>query len=263
MAVRYFQSDHCRDSEFRGLDSLDDAIRRRWKDVGAEELKEIRERLRGQLSSGAFRYVLLAQRFTPSVERSIEYLNAVASGPRFYAVELVRFTGGGLSAFETRTMIKPASRDTIRSSQPTTEAEFLAAIEDQRYGGVLSALLEQARKLGLRSEWGSVGVSLRLPTPDGPLSIAWLFPPGRAGWMGLTDLTLGYDSSSAKLRPSVGDALDEYVKELIALPGTSEARPRFIAGVTLTPGVAVAERDKVATILERLVTNAGLVPSTP
>ena len=58
----------------------------------------------------------------------------------------------------------------------------------------------------------SVGASIRVPTPDTPepLSIGWVFPPGRSGWIGLKDVTLGVDIVSASKRLSVERSIDSY-----------------------------------------------------
>jgi hypothetical protein len=48
------------------------------------------DRLEQQLTSGAFNYVLVAQRVTRSIEQTIHYMNETSNG-RFYAVELVEF----------------------------------------------------------------------------------------------------------------------------------------------------------------------------
>ena len=131
--------------------------------------------------------------------RTVEYLNAVTYGARFYAVELVRFAADSISAFESRLVLKPELRNSRSEPGTTDEARFLEQIEDDTYRQTIQELLEVCHGLGLRIGRGKRGLTIRLLTSDRrePITIAWLFPPGVSGWMGLIDLTLGFDSGAA------------------------------------------------------------------
>jgi|ERR687883_685515 hypothetical protein len=100
VASRFFSSVHCRDDRLRGKTSLDEAILAIWSDL-IQEGTSFQERLTEKLTSGAFHYVIVAQHFTPTMERTVDYLNSLASHARFYAVEIVRFATNGISAFES------------------------------------------------------------------------------------------------------------------------------------------------------------------
>jgi hypothetical protein len=146
------------------------------------------ERLLQQLKAGSFHYVLVAQRFSATTEQTVRYLNSALQAARFYGVELVRFTGGETSAFEARTILKPERLSSAKSGAGSMdESRFLDSILDEEYKNALQEILEACRGLGLRFEWGTVGTSIRVPTPDRaePLTIGWLFPSGGLGWMGL------------------------------------------------------------------------------
>jgi hypothetical protein len=218
--LRHFSSDRCpADSAGHRKTSLDDAARTAWPDITAEETGAMRDRIAGQLSDGRFHYVLVAQRFTPQAEQTIAYLNATSTAS-FYGVELVRFQGESHTAFEARTIFRPdkASR---RSASLTSRAEFMETIDDPEYRSHLEGLLEAVEGLGYRLQWGAKAIAVRLLLNDGrePLTIAWLNPPGLSGWMGLTDVTLGYFEESADRFPAAKSALDAYVTKLSALPG--------------------------------------------
>ena len=117
VALRYFGSDRCRDNRLSGLRSLEDGAKAVWDPISEDELGSLRDKLSKQLETGSFHYVLVAQRFTNTVERTAEYLNNVMSGARVYAVELVRFQGDSVAAFESRTVVKPSrsARSATRS----------------------------------------------------------------------------------------------------------------------------------------------------
>lgn len=258
VANRYFSGGRCQDARLRGKASLDEAARAIWPDLSEEEAAFFRERLTQQLNSGGFHYVVAAQRFTPTMERTIEYLNATMSVASFYAVELVRFAADGISAFESRTVLKPELRRVDEPRVNIDETRFLKQIGNDTYREALRELLEVCRGLGLHFSWGTAGTSIRVPIPNrkNPLSVAWLFPPGVSGWMGLLDLTLGaYDSAGET--PSITSALEDYVQKIVALPGVEPAKPDWHHGYHLTPEVTVRNRHQIADILAELVRRVG------
>jgi len=261
--MRYFGSARCKDDRLRVSRSLEEAVRAFWGDeISDEDLGSLRDRLCRQLESGAFHYVLVAQRFTSTVERTVEYLNNVMSGPRAYAVELVRFQGDGVAAFESRTVLKPGRPAGPGTSSPTIdEAKLFEAVSDEKYRTLLREFFETCRGLGFRFEWGTAGVSVRVPTPDRPepLTIAWLFPPGRSGWCGLTDLNLGWDRWSANQNPSIQPVLDEYLESVQGLSGAESAKAKNLKGTVyhLSPDGATRNFNALREILAALVSGIG------
>ncbi len=223
VAVRYFAGSHCdRDSPTFRCASLEAAARASWPDLEADGYARLRDRLTTALERGSLHYIVVAQRFTEPMEATAAYLNYIAPDASFYLVEMVRFTGPGLDAFEGRAVLRPAARPARTASSLATEAAFLDAIADDGHRDVAERFFEACRGLNLRFEWGSKGTSIRLKTPDKPepVSIAWAFPPGVGGWMGLTDLTLGYDPTQASSAPSAIGALDRYVASIGHIVGT-------------------------------------------
>lgn len=256
---RYFSSDRCHDARLRGKVALDDAALAIWPDFSEEETGLFRDQLTQQLDSGAFHYVVVAQLFTPTMYRTVEYLNTAMSRARFYAVELVRFAAHDLSAFESRTVLKPASQSSGSPRVVMGEKRFLEQINDNAYREALQEILEVCRGLSLRFSWGTAGTSIRLLSPDRskPLSIAWLFPPGVSGWMGLTDLTLGFDTEAVEQTTPMAPVLNDYIKRVAALPGVELAKPNWASGYHLAPDCVVRHRHEIADILAELVRRVG------
>jgi hypothetical protein len=261
VARTYFTGQRCPpNSPTYRVASLAEAAAAMWPDLTAEEQSALQDRLRGQLDRGGFHYVVVAQRFTPAMERTLAYLNAAMPDASFYAVELVRFAAGEVSAFEARTVHGPGSRGRGGQRSTTTgEQQLLEQVADPSYRRTLDELLEACRGLRFRFEWGSVGVSIRLPVADTaePLTIGWLFPPGRSGWLGLTDLTLGYDEGSARARPSVQPALDRYVAAVAGLPGAEPVRVARLRAFRLPPPVVVGQQTEIVERLGALVQQPG------
>jgi hypothetical protein len=200
VANRYFSSSHCQDNRLRNKASLDEAAHAIWQGLSEEETTLFCEQLTQQLNTGGFHYLIVTQRFTPTMERTVEYLNATMSAARFYAVELVRFAADGISAFESRTVLEPEPRTTSPERTVMNEPRLLEQVEDDDYRKALQELLEVCRGLGLLLQWGTAGTSVRLRIPNDRklVSVAWLYPPGVSGWMGLRDLTLGFDLDQIK-----------------------------------------------------------------
>lgn len=264
VARRFFSGDHCRDARLRGKASIIDAALEIWPDLSEEETASLRERLSQQLESGEFHYVVVAQRFRDTMERTVEYLNSTMRGVRFYAVELVRFSAENLSAFESRTVLKSESRGsgstprTRTSETPrtrTNEIQFLERIEDDAYRETLRDLLDVCHGLGLQFSWGPAGTSIRMTSLNRPrpLSIAWLFPPGVSGWMGLTDLTLGHSEN----QEDVPRAVQNYVDRVSKLRGVEVAKPKWLNGYRLGPETAIQNHHQIVEILADLVSQSG------
>ena len=227
VAARYYASRYCQDSRLRNLRSIDSAARAIWNDATDDEMLAVRDRIDKQLETGRFSYVVVAQRFTDTVVRTADYLNEIMVGAKAYAVEIVKFGGEDVTAFETRTVLKPTSRTTTPASS-LDEEEFLESVADEHYRAFLREFFDSCRSQDYRLEWGTSGVSIRLSTPDRPepLTVAWVFQAGRSGWMGLTDMNFGYDPWSANQTPSVRGALDEYLQVIGELEGSVSAKAK-------------------------------------
>ena len=154
-----------------------------WPDGSAERHPEFLNDMTQRLAKGHFDYVLIAQRFTPPMLKTMEYLTNSMPGSRFYAVELVKFGAESLSVYETRTTLKPTRQ---QRPPPTrvTEVSFLDGIEDEEYQAALHHIFGECHDLGLGFEWGSLGTSIRVRVNDREsISVAWIFRPvGRVGW---------------------------------------------------------------------------------
>ena len=175
-----------------------------------EDLDVFQRGLAQRLGEGSFHYVLAAQRFTPTMERTLQYLNSQLTAARFYGVELIRFEGPEIAVLEARTILRPEKPPGPGGGprQTIDEQDFLERVEDAAYREALQGFFASCRGQSLRLAWGSSGVSVRFGLPTGkPVTAAWVFPPGLTGWMGLSDLTAGYAPSKSddpRYRPPSG-----------------------------------------------------------
>ena len=257
VAVRYFGHSNCNDPRVKGKTSLEEAVKSTWPEVSEEEMSHFKDHLTRQLEQGAFNYVLVASSFTETVTRTIEYMNAQGSTSDFFCVELVPFSGPHLSAFESRTIVKPYRQSGRSRSGTIDESRFLEQVIDERYRESLKQLLELCHGLGLKTPWGSVGTSIRIPIPDTAnlLSIGWLFPPGEVGWLGLRDVTLGIDTQSASKSPSVKASIDSYMSALENLRGVESVTAQGLSAFHIGQDEMVELSTEVSDIIVELVSS--------
>ncbi len=202
------------------------------------------DRLAAQLRDGTFHYVVVAQRFTEPMLRTLRYLNATTNGARFSAVELVRFRdAGGIEAFEARYAggADPVTRSGTKDALAGLPA-LLDLVGDDDYRDGLQHFFDGLAAMpGLTVFWGTTGCSLRVAIRGhAPLSVGWVFPPGTPRWMGLTDVTLGWyeDANGLALPDEARTALEAYGSALADVGGVP-AKSTAIHGRTFTQAALV------------------------
>ncbi|MGE0058781.1 MAG: hypothetical protein AB7T32_12425 [Dehalococcoidia bacterium] len=265
VAVRYFNSNYCTDRATAGKTTLEQAAKSLWPDMSEEEWGSFQSRMEQQLTRGGFHYVVVAQRFTPNMERVVAYMNDALTGALFYAVELVHFMGSDVTAYESRTSIRPSVKQTSTAVQ-TNEIAFFEQVADRDYAESLREYLEACRTGGYRFEWGAVGVSIRLVTPfrKDPITISWVFPPGRAGWSSLKNVALGFDPWSAEQLKDVNPAyaaetMAWYEARIRELPGGVPVRAGLKA-VEFLPEAFMRARPAIEELLLELLQRVNDVP---
>jgi hypothetical protein len=235
--LRYFGSDRCPvGSPGYGKGSLQAAAQGQWPDLTEEDFAALRAKMEQQLASGRFIYVSVAQRFTDSSEQTIRYLNATMSSA-FYALELVRFVEGDLEAFEARTLFKPEGGHRNRGAGRDVVEGFYSRFEDPTLRARIESFLETCRGLRYRFEFGDLGVSIRIVVPDRkePVTVAWVFPPGASGWMGLRNVSLGLHEQQLPGDSPSRSALESYVEQVAQIPGSRDVGRRDLRGCELDP----------------------------
>jgi hypothetical protein len=252
---RYLSSRHC-DAAYFGAGDLDGAIARTGWALGVDELAALYSRLVEVLETGDFHYVVSAQRFTPAMQVSLEYLNATMRFGRFYLVEIVQLEGAELTAHAAQVVAAPQKRSASSSAgspSQADESEFVAGIGSESYRNAVRDLLSSCTALGLEVKWRSVGASVRFVAPDRkqPLSIGWLLPEGKQ-WQGARFVTFGVDPWSLDKTPSVAAAVKRYVDRLARVPG-AKPTPGKLDAYTFAPGELPAALTGVISALEALV----------
>ncbi|MBC7596985.1 MAG: hypothetical protein H7288_24220 [Kineosporiaceae bacterium] len=241
---------------FVGAKDLTEAIARTDWNLTEEERAALDVRLAEVLESGDFHYVVSAQRFTTTMQTSLEYLNATMKFGRFFLVEIVQLKGGELTAHAAQVVAAPPKRAVAGQANNrgvADEAAILAGTSDESYRDALQDVLAACTALGLEVKWRSVGASIRFKTPDRnqPLSIGWLLPAG-SHWQGARFLTFGVDPGSLASTPSVASAVLRYTARLAAIPG-AVAVPTSLDAFTFGPESLPAVSHQLIGVLEKLV----------
>jgi hypothetical protein len=254
---RYLSSPRC-DPAFAGARDLNDAISRSNWDLGPDELTVLRGRIAEVLNTGDFIYVVAAQRFTPSMQTSLEYLNGTMRFGRFYLVEVIRLEGSDLAAHAAQVVAAPARHSAPSSaSHPETQAnenDFLAQLGDASYRDALRDIFAACAGLGVFVTWRSKGASLQIATPDraAPLSIGWVLPEG-SSWQGTRHLTLGVDRTSLAETPSVAAAVLDYASRIERIEGGRPLTSKKLSGRIFDPEVLPRVAAQLTEELDRLV----------
>ncbi|MBL8776748.1 MAG: hypothetical protein JNK12_12470 [Acidimicrobiales bacterium] len=256
VVVPYLTGPRCAEGPTKAKASLLEAAAAQWEATWQEDdAAGFIDRLTAALAVGEFHFVVVAQRFTDAMERTAEYLNMQSSSAAFYLVELVRFEGDSLSAFEARTVLKPTPGSSGAASKPMlTRQAFLERIEDETFAATLEDLFTWCEARGLALNWGTSGMSIRMKVPDRsePVSIGWAFPTGTVGWYGLSDLNLGVDDNTVKVVPSVAEPLGAYALSALDIAGAEPLHKGSLKGVRVDAALAASVVDEVKSLIASL-----------
>lgn len=203
-----------------------------------EDAQLWRDRLSAQLKDGGFHYVVVAQRFTPSMLRTLGYLNAAMRTSRFSAVELIRFGDHPApGVYEARFLAGPSPTRGSSAAAKTALAgldDFLGRVTDDRYRHALQDFFTEIAGMdAITVYWGTSGCSLRVAVPNrNAISIGWFFPPDQPGWLGLTDTTFGWyeDVNGLALTDEGKAVLNSYIATVRSFPGAGKPKPTSIQG---------------------------------
>ena len=259
--LTYFKSNRCPDPRLSRCDTLSEALGYSWDGLDDEALDRLQNNLEQQLNSGRFHYVLVAQKFTDTILRTIEYLNEVST-PRFYAVEVVRFGRGGVQAFEARLIkgppVKPGGGGGRRPAN-LTSMEFLDQFPEGVYRNAIGGLLDCANSYHYVVYLGTSGCSFRrqVPGTNVTVTVAWIAPPGKRAGAG-RDVTLGYwlNSVPPGIARRLKSAFDDHASKLGSLGQiASDAY-----GIHLAPESFLARQQEVFDALKGIADEIDALP---
>lgn len=240
---KYFNGRYCRPTRYRNTPSLKVAFDRTWGQIN--QFETFTNRVIDALASGSFHFVVVAQRFTPAMQHTVDYLNSLESNARFYLVEMTRHEGKDVTAYQARTIGRP---------QILSKAFFLDRVDD--HNSEYSEFFKEAEHLGLIFGWGKNGVAIRVRDFPKPLAVAWAYPPEVSTSLGRPGFTFGYRSSHVKNERLLRHLVQDYVKDVAHLAGTSAVNKNGITGCTFEAHDFGAVKSQIYERLAELVSRA-------
>lgn len=208
--------------------------------------EEFWKRVKTNLQAGRIRMVFVADGIPPELQRVVEFLNTQMDPAEVLAVEIPRFSGGGLQTLVPRLVGQTAEARSRKSggganpSRSWDEPSFLQELERQR-GAELRALVERIMRWcgeqGLESDWGS-GAKMGSFYPTWRAGDEW-YAPFALWTYGRVETQFQY----LRRRPPFDDpgTLDELRRRFNELPGVSigeeevTGRPSFDMEVLIEP----------------------------
>ncbi len=184
-------------SNAQGVDSGEE-LGRLLQIEGEPDADGFWQRVATNLAAKRLRLLFVADELPDPLQRVVEFLNEQMPNIEVLAVEIKQFRGGSMQTLVPRVIGRTANSPSrgSGSSQPRPNREsFLNEFAIPEVRSASSRLLDVAHKHGATFEWGPSGVSIRgrCQRWQQPITVAWLYPPSKAGmgWMRTRDFTFG------------------------------------------------------------------------
>ena len=123
--------------------------------------EEFWKTVKTNLQAGRVRMVFVADEITNELSRIVEFLNSQMDPAEVFAVEIPRYSGGGLQTLVPRLIGQTAEASTKKSASPGgarwDEPRFLSTLEDNSGAGAAKLaedLIHWSDERGLRKTWG-------------------------------------------------------------------------------------------------------------
>lgn len=207
------------------------------------------------LADGNIRLVFAANRIPRELQTIVDFLNDQMVKTDVVAVEIKLFQGEDFQALVPRVTGRSAFGRAAQKSSSirhrVTLESLVQSIERDDYRGFIDRLFTMCRTLGLKSEPGDLGTSWRIETPK-RVTVLWYFPSGRSGWMGLRDLTFGYDHSQADGIPEQNAAALKHYADALSELDAEDSGKDWISGIRFDPDSALTAESALFSALENL-----------
>ena len=185
------------------------------------------------LAARRLRLLFVADAIPDELARIVEFLNEQMPNIEVLAVEIKQFRDDKSAQTLVPRVIgrvagaRGGSGGASGSRRKLNREEFLAELGDDAARDATARLFDIARECGARIEGKASSISIRAPMRGRtqPLTVAWLFLPGRSGPVprGGRDITLRADVPSWTDHPEIRDLLARWGKHLEESPFTAEA----------------------------------------
>lgn len=272
-AAAFFSSPHA-PSDLAGL-TLEGAIsvRMEW---GSDEVDErtakieaLLAKLEASMKDGRLRIVCGVDERIENLERLVRYLS-LHSDLQVVLLQVNQFPVNASFSVLVPTLHgdidSSPGRATVTSTTRLTLNSLVESFPDGPEREVVAKIIQAATALGASFEPGPSGTSIRTRTPSQqqPVTIAWIYAPGKVPWMKTREITFGHGLDYDKTNPVLRAALERYYNRLIDAGIGSDASSKGVHARWVTPMAAATHLDKLLELMTSVVTElSDLPPETP
>ncbi len=176
------------------------------------------QRVGDNLAARRIRLLFVADEIPDSLTRIVSFLNEqTRDNIEVLAVEIKQFSGKTTQTLVPRVIgLTAAAPSKSAPRTRLTRASFLAEFENDEVLAAAVRLLDTADKAGASLSWGSSIVTIRTTCPfwAQPITVAWLHPPGKAGWA--KDFTFGRAGPKYGYPPELASLLRTWTDQFAA-----------------------------------------------
>jgi hypothetical protein len=151
---------------------------------------------------------------------------------------------------------QPPPRGPATPPTRLTRTSLLESFAHESEQETVARLLDAAAASGATFEYGPSGVSVRVQTAvvRPPVTVAWIFAPGKLGWQRTRDVSFGHGQDYPATPPALRMALEEYFEGLVAAGIGEDVSSKGVRARAVSPAEAAKRVDDLTGRLRRVIT---------
>ncbi len=213
------------------------AIRFGWEtdeeDERQAKMDGLLARMEASLQAGEMRIACGVDEHIQSLERIVAFLSA-HSDLQVVLLQVNRFrVDPGITVLVPTLHGDTPQATTRRARAQTNRLTVEEIVESFGVGTArdgVQALVDEARHAGALLLTGPSGFSIRArcPIKQEPVTVAWVFAPGKRPWMKTRDISFGHGLDSEQTHPELRSILDQYYQDVSAQGIVGDANSRGV-----------------------------------
>jgi hypothetical protein len=156
-------------------------------------------------------------------------------------------------------------RATTSAPSRLTASSLIDSFAEESDRDAVDQLLKAATAAGASFEWGPSGVSIRARTPaqSQPVTVAWIYAPGKYGWMKTRDISFGHGLDYPSTAPRLRAVLDDYYEKLVNAGLGLDASSKGVRARWLAPAQAVERLQELTVLLTSVIRELASIDPAP
>lgn len=253
--------------------SLEEAIASRldWladeEDVRTAKTDALLANLASSLKDGRLRIVCGVDEKIENLERLVLYLSA-HSDLQVVLLQVNRFAVDQDTVVLVPTLHGDVEDRPGRASSSSgvklTVAALIDSFAESTDRETVKKLLAAAAEAGASFEPGPSGTSIRAKTPahPQPVTVGWIFAPGKEGWMKTRDISLGHGLDYPNTAHELHELLDGYHRGLVNACIGADASSKGVLARWLTPAEAAQRLPELTGLITDIIKALGALKRT-